>query len=239
MMVRFGGGMATPEEHAHFGTIDVLAGFCACVSLGAALVEQRRTGSTSVARSSLASGGNLIQAQFMYDFHGREPFDEPSGREATGWGPRYQAYEAADGWLFYAGPDGDDPPTAAEFRVHPITHWTEQYRGTSVAAVPLGSLQGTRDLSLHVESQGPADIDGATFRTIRHDHHPMGRWCDLVAPIAVRPSRSRIDVPGPAPKYGDHTRQILGALGYDAEQIDSLLEQGVIGESWSERYFPE
>ena len=34
VMMRFGGGMETPEEHAHFGTIDVLTGYCACVAIG-------------------------------------------------------------------------------------------------------------------------------------------------------------------------------------------------------------
>ena len=37
VMTRFGGGAKTPEEHAHFGTIDALTGHCACVALGAAL----------------------------------------------------------------------------------------------------------------------------------------------------------------------------------------------------------
>ena len=36
VMTRFGGGSDTPEEHAHFGTIDALTGYTACVALGAA-----------------------------------------------------------------------------------------------------------------------------------------------------------------------------------------------------------
>ena len=81
VMVRFGGGMETPEEHAHFGTIDVLTGLCACVALGAALLARDRDGVGGVAHASLAAAGNLIQAQFMYDHEARAPFDEPSGRE--------------------------------------------------------------------------------------------------------------------------------------------------------------
>ena len=42
VMVRFGGGPDTPEEHAHFGTIDALTGHAACVALGAALERRRR-----------------------------------------------------------------------------------------------------------------------------------------------------------------------------------------------------
>ncbi|MEM8689178.1 MAG: CoA transferase, partial [Pseudomonadota bacterium] len=105
VMVRFGGGAETPEEHAHFGTIDVLTGFCACISLGAALIQRRLRGRTDVARASLAAAGNLIQAQFMYDYPGRAPFDEPSGREVKGWGPFYACYPAADQWLFLAAPE--------------------------------------------------------------------------------------------------------------------------------------
>ena len=56
VMLRFGGGMATPEEHAHFGTIDVLTGFCACVALGAALLKRSRTGEGGIARADVATG---------------------------------------------------------------------------------------------------------------------------------------------------------------------------------------
>ena len=65
IMMRFGGGMETPEEHAHAGTIDVLAGLTACVAVGGALMQKQKTGKIDVARSSLAAAGNMIQAQFM------------------------------------------------------------------------------------------------------------------------------------------------------------------------------
>ena len=55
VLVRFGGGMQTPEEHAHFGTIDVLTGYCACISMGAALLRLQRTGKGGIARASLAA----------------------------------------------------------------------------------------------------------------------------------------------------------------------------------------
>jgi len=260
VMTRFGGGPGTPEEHAHFGTIDVLAGFCACVGLGAALERLRVTGKGSVARASLASAGELIQAQFMYDFEGLGPFDEPAGREARGWGPYYRCYEAADGWMFFAAPTlrhaaltsvpeletldiSDDASLEAalseRFASRPATHWAELFSGTSAAVVPLGSLHATRDTNLHRESDGAADIRTRTFSAVRHDLHPMGRWVDLAAPNAVRPERAEVTIPGPAPKYGAHTREILNELGFDDAEIDALIAAGSAGESWSERYLPE
>ena len=105
--------------------------------------------------------------------------------------------------------------------------------------MPLSSLHETRDAALQLESGGNIDLKQATFRVIRHDRHPMGRWCDLVAPNAVRPQAGRITVPGPAPKYGAHTRAVLARLGYSAEAAGAMIASGAAGESWSEKYMPE
>ncbi|MES0827634.1 CoA transferase [Ruegeria sp. SCP11] len=260
VMVRFGGGMETPEEHAHFGTIDVLTGYCACVALGGALMQLERTGEGGIARASLAAAGNLIQAQFMYDFDGRAPFDEPSGRQALGWGPFYHCYEAADGWMFFAAPTEREKSLAAipeladlaglpeselhaalakQFREHPIAFWSKAFASSSSAVVPLGSLHKTRDAALQFESRGAVDLSQATFRVIRHDQHPMGRWCDLVAPNAVRPERGRIEIPSHMPKYGAHTREILARVGLDEVAIDRMIETGAAATQWSDKYLPE
>ena len=260
VMTRFGGGMETPEEHAHFGTIDVLTGYCACVSLGAALLQRKETGLGSVARSSLAAAGNLIQAQFMYDFDRREEFDEPSGRQVKGWGPFYHCYRASDQWLFLAAPDeqNDLLRRCTEFGAlqgmpedrlvcaigqiimeHPLSFWQSKLNQGSTTVVPLASLQETRDAALQYESDGKIDVRLKTFRAIRHDRHPMGRWVDLVAPNAVRSQKAPIAIPGPMPKYGQHSEPIMQDWGYDEPSIKSLIESGIVGKEWSNRYLPE
>lgn len=259
VMVRFGGGMTTPEEHAHFGTIDVLTGFCACVALGGALVRLNNTSEAGIARASLAAAGQLLQSPFMYDHPGRVPFDEPSGRQVHGWGPYYHCYQAADQWMFFGAPKeqhlalqkvpslshieghGDEILVQLQeaFASQPLAYWQSQFAGTSSVVVPLSSLHQTRDASLQLESAGHIDLQQATFRCIRHDQHPMGRWVDLVAPNAVRTQTSRIQIPGPMPKYGQHTQAILTQLGYSGEEIQSMLENKEAGLSWSHNYLPE
>lgn len=260
VMTRFGGGPETPEEHAHFGTIDALTGHCACVALGAALERLRVTGKVGVARASLAAAGEMIQAQFMYDFKGRPAFDEPSGRSVLGWGPFYRCYAAADGWMFFAAPTerdaalrrepslsdlagkGDtdlEDALAERFAQKPVADWVHAFADSSVGITPLGSLHGTRDAGLQRESDGEIDISKATFCAVRHDQHPMGRWVDLVAPNAVRPEKAAITIPGPAPKYGKDTRELLARLGYAENEIQRMIESGAAAESWSDKYLPE
>jgi crotonobetainyl-CoA:carnitine CoA-transferase CaiB-like acyl-CoA transferase len=100
-------------------------------------------------------------------------------------------------------------------------------------------LHDTRDAALQHESEGEVDLARDTFRVIRHDQHPMGRWCDLVAPNAVRPTTGKITIPGPMPKYGAQTHAILGRLGYGADQIETMVANGAAGTSWSDKYLPE
>lgn len=260
IMVRFGGGPDTPEEHAHFGTIDALTGYSACVALGAALERRRHTGRGGVARAALAGCGAMIQAQFAYDFRGRRPFDEPAGREVRGSGAFYHCYRAADGWMFLAAPtegraclervpeladlvdvglDDLAAELARRLATKPIAHWQERFKTGSAAIVPLGSLGANCNAALQAESAGDIDLREATYRVIRHDKHPMGRWVDLVAPNAVRPDRAPVIIPGPAPKPGSQTRAILARLGYDRNEIEAMLASGAAGEGWSVKYLPE
>ncbi len=260
VMARFGGGLETPEEHAHFGTIDVLGGFCGVLAVGAALLRREGTGEGDVARASLCAAGQLIQAPFMYDHAGRAPFDEPSGRAVKGWGPLYRAYRAADGWFFLAGRDnraadlaaieglertadlsGDalEAELSACFAEAGMAHWLSVLRKADFGGHPLDQMHAVRARHLVPESRGEADLVGATFSFIRHDRHPSGRWVDLAAPNAIRPQEAAIVVPGPMPKPGTHSRACLSALGFTEEEIEAMRAAGVVGESWSARYLPE
>jgi crotonobetainyl-CoA:carnitine CoA-transferase CaiB-like acyl-CoA transferase len=125
------------------------------------------------------------------------------------------------------------------FAAHPIAHWQARFADGSASVVPLGSLSANRDANLHLESDGPADIRHATYRAIRHDRHPMGRWVDLVAPNAVRPDRASITIPGHAPKPGAQTQAILSRIGMTEAEISAMIDTGTAATGWSEKYLPE
>ena len=242
IMARFGGSLDTPEEHAHVGTIDVLCGFCGALATAIALLHRQRTGEAVPARASLAAAGQLIQTPFMFDFEGRPPHDEPSGRQTKGYGPLYRCYEASDGWFFLAAKPAQwpalaqavavDEPAQLEGRFHeaPRQHWLDRLRAADIGATAIGSLAAWRERPRHPAS---------SFQFDRHASHPSGHLVELVSPSAIRPTDARLAPLAPAEKFGASTRRILAELGFSAAEIEAMLQAGAVAESWSRQYLPD
>jgi len=258
VMIRFGGSRQTPEEHAHFGTIDVLCGFCAVTALAAALLRREKTGHVCRARSSLMSAGQLIQMPFMYDHPEREPFDEPSGRDVLGYGAHYRFYEASDGWFFLACADQGELEKLAslsafkhigavenqeeylvkKFAGFTVAECVELLTKLDIGAVRPSSLADLRDQYIGTE-QSEINKQGSSYQFVRHNIASAGRWVELFAPCAIRPQAGEIKAFPPAEKYGKSTRKILSMLGYSEQKIDHLLAQSIVSSGWCENYLPE
>ena len=252
---RFGGGLDTPEEHAHFGTIDVLGGHCGALAVAAALFARSRGASGCTARTSLAAAGQLIQLPFMLDYPDRGLFDEPSGRAALGYGPSYHCYQTRDGWIFLAcsrdrlsrlleefslpvdlrGAELADK-LAGAFRAVTTDVLLSRLRQLDVGAARLEQMDDVRRRYLH-EDHGQA-IRAETLNFGSVQSHPSGHAVQLIAPCAIRPARAPIVALTPAPKYGAHTDTILAEIGFDQMEVNSLRERNLIGERWSDEYLP-
>jgi len=259
IMSRFGGSMETPEEHAHLGTIDVLTGFAGAFSVATALYKRRKTGEADVARTSLSACGQLLQAPFMYDYEGRAPFDEPAGPEVRGWGPLYRCYSAEDGLFFLAavkrtagdleriaGLEGAAEREGEEleaflierFAAETADYWIEHLTEAGMSAARLEALSDLRE-RYSSTSETDCRASGPTFQFNRYDNHPSGHRVDIVSPCSIRPRYGALNIPAAAEKYGKDTRRILENLGYPASEAESLLNRGIVSESWSEQYLPD
>ncbi|HEX8374845.1 MAG TPA: CoA transferase, partial [Geminicoccaceae bacterium] len=61
------------------------------------------------------------------------------------------------------------------------------------------------------------------------DHTRIGAMQTLGLPVKFSQTPGRVH--GPAPLLGEHTRSILGEVGYDAAEIDGFFARGVVRET--------
>jgi crotonobetainyl-CoA:carnitine CoA-transferase CaiB-like acyl-CoA transferase len=259
IMLRFGGSMDTPEEHAHVGTIDVMCGFAGALAVATALYQKLRTGRTGRAATSLAALSGLAQIPFCYDYDRRGLFDEPEGPEVAGYDdltrfysgscgnyvllsayeldtPRFEQIEGLQGFGKIA-PSERAAFLAAAFRTASATDWEKRLQNADIGAAVCENLETLRAYNSRPADGTPGTDRGSyAFSTV--ENHPCGRKVTQLDPYAVRPSRSRVKALPPAEKYGASTRSVLKEQGLEDEQINALIESGVVSESWSREYLP-
>ena len=139
---RFGGSLETPEEHAHVGTIDVVAGFAGAFACGLALFEadNRRLARCSssglqreliVAKTSLAASGNFLVFPFVgpeseennasaegnkSHHSGNQQRQSARGPNALGEHALHRIYECSDGrYIFLAATGPLNPDRGVKF----------------------------------------------------------------------------------------------------------------------------
>jgi len=258
IMLRFGGSMQTPEEHAHVGTIDVMCGFGAALGIGAALFQKRRTGAIGRPRTSLSALSGLAQVPFCYDYVGRAPFDEPSGPDAMGSGPLNHLYETSDGWIMLAASEADAPrltgveglpnlsstapsdwhaALARAFVTEPAVEWQRRMQAADIGMAICSSIDEIRATTARL-ADGMPGTHGGSYAFSRFPDHPSGHEVIQLDPCAVRATIGRVVSPPPAEKYGTSTRAVLTALGLEEDRIDALIALGVVSDSWSKEYLP-
>jgi crotonobetainyl-CoA:carnitine CoA-transferase CaiB-like acyl-CoA transferase len=259
IMLRFGGGMETPEEHAHVGTIDVMCGFGAALGIAAALFQKKRNGTIGRPRTSLSALTGLAQIPFCHDYQGRALFDEPSGRETKGYDALHRLYKTAGGrFILLAATRADLPRLALVTGLEGLTEGTDAAQQEVLAqafarataeiwlarlhAAGIGAAPCSTVAAIRAETTRPADgLPGTrqgSYAFSLHANHPSGRAVTQLDPYAVRTKRACILAPKAAEQYGASSRTVLRALGYDDPAIDAMVRNGAVSERWSREYLP-
>ena len=259
IMLRFGGAMETPEEHAHVGTIDVMCGFGGALGIAAALYQKLKTGRSGRARTSLSALSGLAQIPFCYDYERRGLFDEPAGREANGYDELTRFYyTSSDRFVLLSAYEADvsqisqieglegfaDVPLderaaflAAAFLTASAEDWVERLQTADIGAAVCDNIENIRIYSAR-PADGSTGIDRGSYSFSVYEDHPSGHVVTQLDPYAVRPVMGKVYALSPAEKYGASSRVILQEMGYQDAQIDQMIDSGAVSESWSREYLP-
>lgn len=259
IMLRFGGSMDTPEEHAHVGTIDVMCGFGGALGIAAALYQKLRHGRIGRARTSLSALSGLAQIPYCYDYTRRGLFDEPSGPEVNGYDALTRFYyTASNNFLLLSAYEADldrldtvpglegiaevDPDDRNEFLANAFMaanaeDWVERLQAADVGAALCDNIESIRAYNLR-DADGLPGTDQGSYSFSAFQDHPSGHRVTQLDPYAVRSARGTVRFLPAAEKYGSSTVAVLKDLGYEDQEIKDMLQEGLVSESWSAEYLP-
>ena len=261
IQMRYGGEGNRPILHGWASCIDYITGYSATYGAVLALLKRRRSGvpdGGDFVTTSLAQGGQLVQAPFMFACEAGRSGDEPAGQDAVGEHALHRMYRARDGWVFLGGlahemgklrciaglentPDEDAGEfLEGEIKKRDVAYWVKAFNAVGLAGHRIDSLEDIREMFLHEVSDENLDAwdDGRSISIVRFTDHPAGSAVDLAPPAYVRLKNAPVQLLYACPKQGTHTREILGELGYDSDYVDDLIAKGIAKEQLHEYYLP-
>lgn len=221
-------------------------GLYAVIGILSALLARQKTGRGQYLDVSMFDGAVslLPDSAALYFAEGRAP---RAGERRLGGGlPQYQVYETRDGKHLAVGaleekfwanlcrlvgkpewaekiPREGEPGNAEIrkelgeiFRTRNRKEWLDLLMGADACVTPVLSLDEVF-----------ADPQVLSRRMLVETEHPKaGRVRQIGVPLKF--SETPGEIRGPAPEIGEHTEEILGALGYSAEDAARLRKAGVI-----------
>jgi crotonobetainyl-CoA:carnitine CoA-transferase CaiB-like acyl-CoA transferase len=175
-----------------------------------------------------------MQAGFLIDAPGNPagPGGGGGGRDLRGSSPYRRAYACRDGWIFVSAdaPEERDRLLSA-LGVTRDGDPSGRISAATAADATAAVLARLRDAGVAAVAcpRFPALVDDPQVRANDlwwSSHHPdLGNVVQTGAVIELSRTPMRL---GPvAPRLGEHTREILGELGFDAATVDAWLARRI------------
>ena len=241
------GGEHNPPNWYRFGMCDQGCAVQSALAVLMALYWRERTGEGQMVDTSIVNAGVHFNTDAWIGPDGWSA-RPPSDQQQTGLGPLYRLYRTADGWVALAclGESHWAALVKAVPELQRDTRFADASdRGANATALAeaLSGFFATRtakDTFEHLDSAGVpveiADPDGgktwfdqadlvAAGLVADYQHPQYGRFRQFGHLVHLSDTPGRIG--GPPPLLGQHSRQVLGGLGYSAEEIQLLRDKGV------------
>ncbi len=243
------GEAGRPPVKAGIPVTDLGAALFAVAGILSALLARARTGRGQLVDTSLVDAGVALSVWEATQYFSGRGVPERLG-SAHRMNAPYQAIRCADGYLTIGAANdrtfrrlcealdhpewADDPEyrddthrirnrealaarIEAVMENRPRSHWLERLEGRGVPCGPINDYAEVM-ADPHVRARG---------LVVETDHPTLGRIPTLGTPIKL--SETPLAPGRPAPRLGEHTDEILGGAGFDAEEIAELRRVGAVG----------
>ncbi len=239
-----GEGPGRPPVKVGSPATDISAGILAAMGILAAVNQRHNDGEGQFVDTSLFEAGIMLTYWQSAIFFGSGEIPGAMGSAHPLMAP-YQAFQTADGWVNVGAANqanwlkltkcldaeelADDPRfkdgndrmasltalvdvLTAKFMVRGNDEWLARLEEFGIPAGPV--------LDVKQVSEDPQTIAREMVREVSGDRQPMTR----VLGHPVKFSASSTEISCPAPRFGQHSREILAEIGYETAQIDKLIE---------------
>lgn len=254
-MQAYAGGMSVTGEAGRgpvkmgISVADIGAGMFATTGILMALQMRNATGKGQRVDTSLLEGQIAMLSYHFAAYFASGKVPERKGSSAQGLVP-YQAFEAKDGWMVVAVftdrmwcdlcrgigiPEwGDDPrfntpqqrminreeivgALTEIFAKESISAWQKRLKPAGVPCTPILSIdQVVREEQVRARGM-----------IVEIEHPETGKM--LMAGVPIKFSDACGGVKTAPPQLGQHSRKILGELGYSADEVERLVSEGIVG----------
>jgi len=228
---------------------DINAGLLAAIGVLAAYADRLKTGRGQCVDTSLFEAA-LQQTYWhaaSYFATGESPGPLGSAHILTA---PYQAFEASDGYINIGGANQSNWERIAEVLGHPEWREDPRFADNTARMHHRDALADAMNAVLRTRTRGqwmavfdaagvPAGPVHSLGEALEHPQtRARGMVVDLVHPDAgatraigcpVHLSRTPARITRPAPRLGEHTREVLREAGYTDSDIDDLVASRIVG----------
>jgi len=246
-----GAGSGNPPVSRVVGNEDLYNGFAGAVAVLLALVHREATGTAQYIESPHMYSSLFVRTELAADLDGNPVNAIELNADQTGLSPLYRIYRTSDGWVCIACVGDasfarladalDVPNLASDPRfISEATRVENAGALETVLAARFEQLSADDAVQRLDAHRVPVEVavdypvmpeflwDEWAMETERiyEHHHPEHGWIREVGMI-VRLSETPALNKGTSVRLGQHTRELLGELGYADAAIDALLAQRV------------